>query len=183
MMVQPVMFCNLLEHHSALQHWAKISASGATSIEDLNNSTLHFTDVNGSSLSGTTSEVVKQMVAMRYSYRYPTMRYITPGASLSLTQHLRLRLASLAKTWFSAAAPPYMWPTAWSCLTCTTAWRQAWAPSACCWVRTRLFCRRILLAALHFSFLTRSRLFCIAGVSHLHKVDRHAHAEAFQVPI
>jgi hypothetical protein len=44
------------------QHWAKISASGATGIEDLNNSTLHFTDVNGSSLTGTTSEVVKQMV-------------------------------------------------------------------------------------------------------------------------
>ena len=45
-----------------LQLWANISASGATSIDDLNNSTLHFTDVNGSSLSGTTSEVVKQMV-------------------------------------------------------------------------------------------------------------------------
>jgi hypothetical protein len=88
-MVQPVMFCHLHEHHSALQHWAKISASGATSIDDLNNSTLHFTDVNGSSLSGTTSEVVKQMVATRY---------ITPGASLSLTHHLRPRLASLAKT-------------------------------------------------------------------------------------
>jgi hypothetical protein len=45
-----------------LQHWAHISANGATSIEDLNNSTLHFTDVNGSSMTGTTSQVIQQMV-------------------------------------------------------------------------------------------------------------------------
>jgi hypothetical protein len=32
-------------------------------MEELNNSTLQFTDVNGSSMTGTTSEVVQQMVA------------------------------------------------------------------------------------------------------------------------
>ena len=73
---------NIIRH--VLQHWAKISASGATGIEDLNNSTLQFTDVNGSSLSGTTSEVVKQMVAACVSAAVPRFPSLTHH--LSVTQ-------------------------------------------------------------------------------------------------
>jgi hypothetical protein len=57
---------------------------------------------------------------------------------------------------------------------CTTAWHQAWAPSASCSVML-LLC----LGAVAFSNL--AILIYAAGVSHLQKLNREEHAAAFQV--
>jgi hypothetical protein len=171
-MVSPVMFCHLHEHHSALQHWAKISASGATGIEDLNNSTLHFTDVNGSSLSGTTSEVVKQMVAMRYitlARRFPS----------------RIICDSGWRHWRKPSSPPLRLPACGRRSGPAIRSQQHGARHGL-HRRAAGYAPACFVAEIcwqHCSFLTRSRLFYIAGVSHLHKLDRDAHASVFQVAI